>query len=371
MMSQSLNPNSVTHLPYPYAPSIVTATFKAQVSDFIVNELLDIEFSGQGEHLWVFVEKTNLNTVFVAKLLAQWAKIPTKDVGYSGLKDRHAITTQWFSLRLPTQALPSIPFDTYTFIENKLNTDEQLQLLTSHWHTKKLQRATHHANQFIITLRDVKGDKAQIDNQLHHIKQHGVPNYFGEQRFGRNQQNLNQAIELFNEHTLNGKKPNRKYDQDKISMVLSAARSELFNAIVAKRVTLGIWDTALLGDVMNLAGSNSIFVPDAIDETIVTRLQASDIHITAALWGEGELKSFGAIAELEQAVIQDNPYYQQLAQGLIKFGLKQQRRPIRLIPTNFSWQWQADGQLQLSFDLPTGSFATTIIDSLIQDQSPS
>ncbi len=355
-------------LKYPMSPTIYQATFKQLPQDFIVNELLTLDFSNKGEHFWVFIKKANLNTAFVAKLLAQWAKIPIKDVGYSGLKDRHAITTQWFSLRLPYQTLPNLAFE--RFMADKLKTDEQLCLLDAHWHVKKLSRATHQANQFIITLRNIQGDKAQIDNQLHHIKKNGVPNYFGEQRFGHNQQNLAQAVELFTHHTLNGKKINRKYDQEKLSIILSASRSELFNAIVAKRVALGNWDTPLLGDVMNLAGSNSIFVPDRIDETIIHRLGSNDIHLTAALWGGGELKSFGVVAELERAVIETNPLYQQLAQGLIVYGLTQQRRAMRLLPLNVTWHWQTADVLQLAFELPSGSFATSVIHNLIAEITP-
>ena len=353
----------MSKLPSPYVASIESALYKQQPSDFVVNEQLTIEFSETGEHLWLNLQKIGLNTNFVAKLLAQWAHIPIKDVGFSGLKDRHAITTQWFSLRLPQKQAPQLEFA--DFVVDKLAASEHIQVLEQHWHHKKLGRGSHQANQFIITLQEVIGNRTDIGHQLALIQTQGVPNYFGEQRFGHAANNLTAAIELFEHQTLNGKKIHRKYDQDKISLYLSAARSEIFNAVVAKRIALGIWDKPMAGEVMNLAGSNSIFVADSIDETLLSRLQSGDIHLTAPLWGAGELKSTGKVQQLERDVVQDHPLYQQLGDGLIQFGLKQQRRPIRMLPSNFNWCWQDDKTLILTFDLPTGSFATTLINTLV------
>lgn len=350
-------------LPSPYTPAIESAIYKQQPTDFIVHEKLGIECSHTGEHLWLHIQKTRMNTNFVAKVLSQWAGIPLKDVGYSGLKDRHALTTQWFSLRLPKKIAPEQNFG--QFVQTKLAGDETLEILAQHWHHKKLGRGTHEANQFIITLRNVVGEKAAIEQQLATIKTQGVPNYFGEQRFGQDANNIDVAIELFTHHTIRGKKIHRKFDQDKISLYLSAARSELFNAILAKRIALGIWNQPLDGDVMNLAGSNSIFVAQHIDETMLSRLQSGDIHLTAPMWGAGELKSSGKVNALELSVITDNPIYQQLSQGLIEFGLKQQRRPLRMLPSNLQWVWQDGETLVLDFELPAGSFATTMIDTLV------
>lgn len=349
--------------PSPYSPAITSAKYKAHPSDFIVHEQLAIDFAGTGEHLWLHLQKTHLNSNFVAKLLAQWAGITVKDVGFSGLKDRHAVTTQWFSIRLPKKTLPEPSFE--QFIEGKLTENESLHILKQHWHTKKLNRGTHQANQFIITLRDVMGNQVAIEQQIATMQTRGVPNYFGEQRFGQTGNNIDAAIELFTHQTIAGKKIHRKYDQDNISLYLSAARSQLFNAVVAKRIELGIWDNAIDGEVMNLAGSNSIFVAEQIDETLIARLASGDIHLTAPMWGAGELKSTGQVKALELAVIADNPMHQQLSKGLIDFGLKQQRRPLRMLPNNLHWHWQDEQTLVLTFELPAGSFATTIIDTLV------
>lgn len=353
--------------PYPYPACITRARYKSCPSDFIVNEVMDIDFRGQGEHLWLQLQKTNLNTVYVAKLLANWAGIGFRDVGYSGLKDRHGVTTQWFSLRIPTKIAPATGFE--AFCAPLLGQDEALTLCAQHWHNKKLNRSTHSANAFVLTLRDVTGDHAMIDAQLATIRRHGVPNYIGEQRFGIEGNNLERALALFSTGKLNGKTLNRKFDQDKVSLLLSAARSAIFNAILAKRVNDGTWHTAQVGDVMNLAGSNSIFVIDGrdnkVDDALRQRLDQGDIHVTGALWGDGTPKSLFEIAELEQAVVDSHTTYQALAAGLVQYGLKQQRRPLRLLAQQFTWHWADDRTLVLEFMLPAGSFATTILRALM------
>ncbi|WP_228157705.1 tRNA pseudouridine(13) synthase TruD [Moraxella bovis] len=155
----------------PFAPAIISADFKTYPTDFIVKELMTVDFSGQGEHLWVHVCKVGMNTAFVAKLLADWAGIAMRDVGYSGLKDRHAQTYQWFSLRLPKRGMPALEFD--ECVKNHLKEGESLTLIAHHWHDKKLHRGTHKANAFTITLRQVAGEISAINAQLTHIKQAG------------------------------------------------------------------------------------------------------------------------------------------------------------------------------------------------------
>lgn len=351
----------IRHLPNAYHPHITHAIYKQSPADFVVNEILPIDFANDGEHLWLYIRKTLLNTQYVAKLLAKWANIPIKDVGFSGLKDRLAITTQFFSLRIPKKILPNLSFEQFLEQYEILQPDEAIQVISQHWHDKKLQRGTHKLNQFIITLKQVKGEKNAIAHQLSLIKKHGVPNYFGEQRFGHDDNNLSHALDLFSKKL----KLNPKKDKDRLSIYLSSARSELFNAILAKRVRENSWQTPMLGDVMNLAASHSIFTPTIIDDTIINRLMLADIHLTGAMWGAGELQSFGDVAKLEQNVIDSRPDYQLLAQGLVDFGLKQQRRALRLVPINLSWQWLDKDTLQLTFMLPAGSFATTVLHCLM------
>ena len=370
------------NLPQPSLQPIQQATYKANATDFIVNELLPLDFTGEGEHLWLHIEKSGMNTAYLAKLLSEWADIPLRDVGYSGLKDRHALTTQWFSLRIPKKQLPPTEFAPVDIGEN-----ETVTILAQYWHNKKLNRGTHRANQFVITLRDIQfasvGDenvddesnvspeqllsaKETVNQHLTRIGENGVPNYFGPQRFGRQGNNVREALSLFARPP--PKKSKRKRaPREQNTMELSAARSLIFNEILAARVRNGSWNTGLAGEVFNLDGSGSIFTSETLDDTLHARIDSGDIHPTAVLWGTGNDKVTGSAADLETEVVQHSPLLMRLATGLEQRDIKAQRRALRLPIEALSWEWSDDQTLVLNFTLTTGSFATSVLASLVQE----
>lgn len=363
-------------LPQPCMPPIKKATYKACVQDFVVNEQLDIDFMGEGEHLWLHIQKVGINTAYLAKLLSEWADIPLRDVGYSGLKDRHAVTTQWFSLRIPKKTLPEADF-----APTDLNDHETITILAQHWHHKKLNRGTHRANQFIITLRDISFavDTLVAENQqkteahLQHISKHGVPNYFGTQRFGYGGNNIKEALALFARptahKTASKKGKGKRAPREQNSMELSAARSLIFNHILAARVEDGSWQTGMAGEVFNLNGSGSIFASEVINDTLRSRLASGDIHPTAVLWGLDNDKVSGLAAQLEQNIIQQHAIFLQLTTGLEQRAVKAQRRALRLPIEALSWHWTDKNTLTLNFTLTTGSFATSVLASVVQQIS--
>ena len=380
---------NTANLPQPIQPPLKRAIYKAHTTDFIVNELLPLEFTGEGEHLWLHIQKSGMNTAYLAKLLSEWADIPLRDVGYSGLKDRHALTTQWFSLRIPKKQLPDSEFAPVD-----ISATESVTILEQQWHNKKLNRGTHRANQFIITLRDIEfADveaslsmqaptseqllfaKQAVEQHLTTISQSGVPNYFGPQRFGRSGNNIREALSLFARPVPEARpQPNKskrkRVPREQNSMELSAARSLIFNEILAARVRDGSWNTGLAGEVFNLAGSGSIFSSDEIDETLRMRIESGDIHPTAVLWGMGNEKVSGVAATIESDIVAQSQLLTQLATGLERRDIKAQRRALRLPIEALSWEWQdkEHGQiLVLNFTLTTGSFATSVLASLVQD----
>ena len=363
-------------LPQPTLPPIVQATYKTNAEDFVVNEILPLELTGEGEHLWLHIQKTGMNTAFLAKLLAEWADIPLRDVGYSGLKDRHAVTRQWFSLRIPKKQLPVIGFAPIDLGDN-----ENVQIIAQHWHNKKLNRGAHRANEFIITLRNMQLEmetpiaesKRHIEQHLDYMGQNGVPNYFGPQRFGHGGNNIREAIRLFAQPLQNSTSPQQKskskrkgVPREQHTMALSAARSLIFNDILAARVHDGSWNKGLAGEVFNLAGSGSIFTSDQLDETLQTRLVEGDIHPTGVLWGVSNDKVSGTAAKLENDIVQKSALLTQLATGLAQRDIKAQRRALRLPIDELSWQWIDQQTLVLRFSLATGSFATSVLASLVQ-----
>ena len=342
--------NSDISLPdwaYAFGGSQSQGIIRTTPDDFIVNEIQSFELSGTGEHAFVLIEKCSENTDYVARLLARLAGVRQRDVSYAGLKDRHARTTQWFSVWLPGKPDPDWA---------ELNTSN-IKVLQATRHSKKLKRGSLSGNQFIITVRDWTGDKPVLEQQLQTIKAQGVPNYFGEQRFGRDGANLAKAIALFS-----GEKVSRNLR----GIYLSAARSFLFNHILSKRVADNTWNQALVGDVLIFDNSHSFFKAETLDESIRQRIAELDTHPTAALWGKGECQVTVQVAILEQQVIEQ---FNDIAKGLCAFGLEQDRRALRSNIKELQWKFIDSSTLELSFTLNPGCYATTLLREIIQVNS--
>lgn len=335
-------------LPTAYAAPL-SGTFRARPEDFIVDEqMIAIEFSGEGEHLWLHIRKTNANTDWVAKQLARAAGIAAKDVGYAGLKDRHAITTQWFSLQLPGMADPDFS-----------ELPDDIEILDSQRHNKKLKRGALHGNCFALTLREVTGDVEQAQAICQQIAANGVPNYFGEQRFGHDGGNLTKAEAWFRGDF----RPKQRHQR---SLYLSSARSWLFNQILAKRVQDGTWNQYVAGDVFMFDGGHSWFTDDG-DANLPERIASQAIHPTGAMWGRGRLESQGDVHALEQAVADECPVF---CEGLERNGLKQERRALRINVQDLALTPLDDSSVRLTFALPAGAYATTVLAQLGQFNAP-
>lgn len=303
--------------------------------DFQVVERLGFDPAGSGDHDWLWVEKTGQNTHWVARSLARHAGVAVRDVGYAGLKDRHAVTRQWFSVpRRPSMVVDWTAFD-----------ESGISILETARNARKLRRGSHRGNRFRILLRgSVPAD--DVAGRLANIQVSGVPNYFGEQRFGRDAGNLALAHSLFE---------GRRLKREKRSIALSAARSFLFNEILSGRVADATWDRALPGDILNLDGSGSQFPCPEPDATIEERCRLMDLHPTGALWGTEQ--GAPSASDLEREVARR---YAGFAQGLESAGLRMERRPLRVRVSGLGWKTSDDG-LTLEFELPRGSFATAVI----------
>lgn len=331
-------------LPRAFGAPVLQARMRSAAEDFFVEELPAFEAHGEGEHLLLTVEKRGMNTAFAAKRIAAWAKLPEHAIGYAGLKDRHAVTRQRFSVHLPKRIAPDVAL---------LESDE-LRVLESVWHNRKLPRGALAGNRFVLVLREMRGERSDVDARLGSIAEEGIPNWFGEQRFGRDGGNVAAALAMFG---------GRRVRRDERSMLLSAARSALFNRVLAARVIAGNWNLALEGEVWILAGSRSVFGPEPLDATLARRLADFDIHPSGPLWGAGELRCSGECRELELAALSDAEA-QSLRTGLEQVDLKQERRALRLRAEQLSWQWLEEDTLQLSFALPPGSYATAVLHEL-------
>jgi tRNA pseudouridine13 synthase len=334
---------SASELPRAHGVPPLTAELRRTPEDFHVEEILGYDADGEGEHALLWVEKREANTDWVARELARFADVSPVNVGYAGLKDRHAVTRQAFTVQLAGKPDPdwtAFPHD-------------GVKVLASTRHKRKLKRGALRGNRFVLVLRDVRGDRARADEVLSSIAMRGVPNYFGEQRFGREGGNVAQARAMF---------AGRRVDRDKRSILLSAARSHIFNSVLAARVERDAWDKPLDGEIWSLAGSRSWFGPEPFDDVLAARLAQGDIHPSGPLWGQGESPAAGEAGELERETA---AAFADLANGLVAARMDQERRPLRLLPKDLRWRWLDDETLELSFELPAGAYATVVARELM------
>jgi len=333
-------------LPRGQGAALLQASIRSADEDFRVDELPAFEPSGQGEHLLLEIEKRGMTTAFAAKRIASWAGVPPLGVAYAGLKDRHAVTRQRFSVHLPKRVSPST---------EALQADD-LRVLGATWHSRKLPRGALRGNRFELRLGELTlapgATASDVDARLRGIAGTGVPNYFGEQRFGRGGDNIEQARRMF---------AGARIPREQRGILLSSVRSELFNRVLARRVADGSWSRGLEGEVWMLDGSHSVFGPEPFDEALASRVARLDIHPTGPMWGSGDLRCAGAARDLEWSTLEP---LADLRAGLEGAGLRQERRALRIAVSALDWEWEAADSLRLRFELPPGAYATVVLAEL-------
>ena len=322
---------------------------KSSAEDFVVIEDLGYAPDGEGEQLLVRIRKTGCNTRFVADALAKFAGIHPRDVSFAGMKDRHAVTEQWFCLRIPGKDTP----DMRNF------TLEGVEVLESARHRRKLRTGALQGNAFKLVLRQVTEHDA-VEQRLQQIAVRGVPNYFGSQRFGHDGNNLRMAQRWANDEI-------RVRERNKRSFLLSAARSAMFNQVVSDRLAQpGSLTTVINGDALQLTGRGSWFVATAEElPELQQRTDNNELRITAPLPGRGEWGSRDEALALEQASLSEE---QALIGLLEREKVDAARRAMLVIPRDLQWSWQDDATLEMHFWLPAGSFATSVVRELLVPQ---
>lgn len=318
-----------------------SAVMRRSPEDFVVAEILGFDPDGDGEHAMLRIRKRGENSEHVARRLARLAAVRPVAVGYAGMKDRHAVTTQWFTVHLAGRPEPD-------WSELESDTIEVAEVTR---HRKKLRRGALQGNHFVIILRDVSGDGGELASRLEQVRAQGVPNYFGGQRFGHD--NIDRALAM-----LRGEFRPRRHQR---GLYLSAARALLFNVLLSARVGQGSWDRPLAGDVMMLDGTHSIFAISEVDDEIAARCRRHDIHPTGPLPGCGGRQPQSEALAIEQAALQP---WEELRAGLEQARVEAGRRALRALPQEFTWHFQ-DSALHLSFFLPAGSYATALLRELV------
>jgi tRNA pseudouridine13 synthase len=326
---------------------VAVAALRAELADFLVEEDLGFTPAGSGAHLLLKVRKAGANTAWVARELARLAGCRPHDVGYAGLKDRRAIAVQWFSVPRPRGAADLPPAR-----------GEGYEVLEAHPHNRKLPRGALAGNRFTVRLRAAAGEGGALAERLaprlELIATRGVPNYFGPQRFGRDGANL-RPMDAGRGRLAPAERGFR----------LSAARSVVFNALLAARVADGSWERLLAGDLANLDGRGSTFAVELADETLASRCARLEIHPTGPLWGSGEPESGAQVRQLELEVGAEFAAECALCAAA---GMAQERRSLRLRVAELHCTAEPDGAL-LHFYLARGSFATAVLRELVETAS--
>jgi tRNA pseudouridine13 synthase len=314
-----------------------SALLRVSNEDFQVREELGFEPDGEGEHALLLVEKNGLNTQDVVLELSRVAGRPQRDIGYSGLKDKHACCQQWFSVGLAGKDEPD-----WRALES-----DALTLMRVEKHRKKLRRGVHRRNHFVITLRGLQVDRERLEQGLQLLGQQGVPNYFGEQRFGYQGGNIDSALAWMRGESAPPRRQRRGF-------YLSAARSALFNIQLATRVEQDRWRAPEPGDRCLLNDTSSHFLHDGSDPDIKARADAGDLHLALPLWGK---------AGRDEPM--NMPEHTELCKFLEQQGLNLDYRAARLLADDFCWQFCDDDALQLRFSLPRGGYATAVLRELV------
>ncbi len=317
--------------------------FKASPEDFRVGEHLGFELTGSGEHQCLYIEKQGLNTEELVRQLSAVLSKPTRLISYAGLKDRQAVTTQWISVHCPGETIEgaaSLKGDKWRVVKAKR-------------HTKKIRHGAVKNNRFEMIIRKVS-DTQELEDRLFKIKETGVPNYFGPQRFGIQGQNIVKAENMLLKKT-------RVKDRFLRGMYFSAARSFLFNKILSARVALGNWQEAIPGDVMQLAGSHSFFHSEVVDALITQRIKEKDISPASILWGKQKLLVTADALSIQEEALMGLEHF---CEALLLHDLTRGYRAHKLDVEQLSWEWD-DNQLKLYFTLTTGGYATSVLRELI------
>lgn len=334
-----------------------TARIKQHLDDFVVAETLGFEPSGDGEHLMLLVEKSGQSTREAARKISRILAIDERDVGYSGMKDRRARTRQWYSARVAqlNEGI-SARFE-----------EAGLKILRVERNYRKLRIGSHKSNQFRLLLRNFSGCARDFERRLQLVESSGAPNYFGSQRYGREESNLPEALAMLRQPEEQGRA--KHLLRETRSILFSAARAYVFNQLLSRRIRCDHWSTYVEGDVLSLDKTKRFFTVSANswNQDLVDRLESLDIHPTGLLPGKQRSNyryvTRGIAADMERSVCEE---FSEIVNGLVRWGVEEGRRPLRVRIERLGWHWLDSETLELSFSLPTGAYATSMLREVCQ-----
>ncbi len=342
-----------TSLPCPMEPPIACADLPAAgghlgtvPTDFIVDEIPLYSPSGEGEHIYVRLRKRGLTTPDLLRLVSRAARVRERDIGVAGMKDKHAVTSQWLSL--PRGAAPCDSWEL----------PESVELLEVSRHSNKLRTGHQAGNHFELRVVDAsQGALERAQAIAARLREQGLPNYFGAQRFGHDGRNLADALDWLSaqrDRSRNARRGHRFQDK----LLPSVLQSEVFNRYLARRMVLGL-DNLLQGEVVRLDGSASVFVVEDVAREL-PRLSQRDIHLTGPLPGAKMRAATHDPARIEAEVLAELGLSEE-AFVLLGDRAPGTRRDLLMWPKDLEVREDDTGALILSFALPSGGYATQLV----------
>ncbi len=330
---------------------------RAQVEDFEVEELPLYTPCGQGDHLYLWVQKRDLAGPMLRRVLSEQLGVPQGDIGMAGLKDRRAVTRQWISV--PARGVDPDRLD-----------DPRVQVLRAERHGNKLRTGHLAGNRFVVRLRELEGDRntlaGRVAAKLASIRERGMPNFYGEQRMGHGGSTLaaGWALGAGHDGRVRVRTPDgvvhqlHLRDRSLRRLAASALQSELFNRVVAARLAAGTLDRVLLGDLCQKTDTGGSFVTDdPVREQ--GRLERGEVAITGPMWGPKMMRPAAEVAALEERTLVEAGLSEGLFRTLGSLATGT-RRAIVIRPGELEATLDDDGLL-LRFTLPAGSFATVLM----------
>jgi len=347
-------------LAYHASPPTIKGHLKQSPADFRVDEILGFEPDGDGYHGLFLIEKTGMTTGQMLGQLAKLSGVAERDIGFCGIKDKLAVTTQWVSIPLD----PSLPAESAPDWITALS--EPLKVVRWGRHRRKLRRGSHRGNRFTLTIRGVTGDDAQLQSRLNQIKSQGFPNYFAEQRFGqagRNYDLLKKLGDVTNSRSVN--RADRNWG-------ISTLRAEIFNRVLSARLSEQTESKAQAGDLARLAGTNSWFlVVDAELDKTQQRIDLKDIWLTGPLWGDGSNPAEEGVKAVETQIAEEvlftygaENWHQHLKDWRVDHDRRPLMSPVMDLNAEDAME-EGERTLKLSFSLESGSYATALLREII------
>lgn len=319
---------------------------KVRPEDFVVDEIPAYEPIGQGEHLYLRVEKAGVGAEHFAQTIARRLGKHVGAVGLAGIKDRHAITRQWVSV--PVDCEPKL---------GKLDGDG-IRVLDVKRHGNKLKPGHLKGNRFSILVRDA--DRTMADSVAKIVKvivAHGLPNYYGPQRFGRGGETADLGFECLSGRSRKRLRPFL------FKFAISAAQSVLFNRVLAERHRDGLLRTVLPGDVMMKRDTGGLFTADDVPAE-QARFDAGETVPAGPMFGSRTFAAKGIVAEREDRVLRESGLS---PESFGRFGKLAggTRRANLLFLDDLKSEWTADG-LRLVFSMTSGSYATVVLREIMK-----